>query len=1105
MIRKSSLFILELIAGLLVITAVLAGIAVWRLSSGPVQIDFLTPYVEEAFVDLEQGMRLDVATTMLVWVPKERAIAVQVEQVRVVDSENNVIAAVPLMGIDFDVGALLRGKIVPTGVDVIGPRLYLVRAEDGHFEIVNDPSDEKAGDEPSFGDVLPEILDGLMKDRDVGHPLAYLNQFEIVGAKLVIDDKKLGLIYNVPYADINIRRDKLGLKGELDFLVDIAREEAILNGAFVYDRSLQIIDLAFQLSGLKPTTLAKLDPSLSELSTIDIPLAVSVATSLNLSGEFGRSRFELSGGSGTIEIPSQNVPKLPVQGLFLKGSYSKENQKLTLDNAAINFGLEGVKGPQLSVAGSISGLEGDMQILAGVKAVEVPLDDLSLYWPEGKANDAREWVTENIKTGVANEAVVKVVLDVPEGDFEKAKLVSLKGTMKYTDLDVHYLRPLPPVTKVSGTAEVRSDGLTLFTEGGILEDMSVLPSTIEITGLDVENEKIAIQTAVEGPVNTALAILNSENLKLVDELGIDPQETSGDAAVAVDFDFLLLKDLKFEDVAIDASAEIKKARIGKIYNGLDATEGDLVLNVTGKGMHVTGPLLLAGVPLIIDWNENFGSDVSVRTDLKAEIARILPDGLEKLGIPVSDYISGPVSLSLALENRVDSTGTVQLATNLQDAVLKIDDLNYQKEAGVPGQLQAIVTLQNGEAVKINSFDLEANDLAVTGQIDLNDKGISRASLDQLQLGNSLLTDVKLDLSNDKPVVIIGGGVLDATRFIGDDTTTEAQTQPDEGTESTATTASENGNTIVPEAIPEPDVETTAPITVIAENLDAIYMGEQRFFRNASLWIDKEAEGWKRIQFSGEIPKELWHAEGVKGTEETDNVTRTFAMAYQPLEDGRQGLSITANDFGAMLRALDVLDTVEGGSLQINGVAADYRTETILNGSMEARGLRLVKAPTLAKMLAFASLTGPVTTLTTEGIAFNELKGDFTLQNGLLRSDLIRLYSSSIGLTGKGEIDTTKKILAVDGTIVPAYTINRILGGIPLIGNLLTGGEGEGIVAFNYSLKGDLEEPEVSINPLSGLAPGFLRNIFGNATPTTEGQTSVDEEPEEKKKPKIDQK
>ncbi len=1102
MIRKSSLFVLELIAALLVITAVVAGIAVWRLSSGPVQLDFLTPYVEEAFVDQEQGMRLDVATTMLVWLPKERAVAIQVEQVRILDKQDNIIAAVPLMGIDLDVGGLFRGKVVPTGVDIIGPRLYLVRAEDGHFEIVNDPSGDTGAGEPSFGDVLPEILDSLMTNRDVGHPLAYLNQLEIVGARVVVDDKKLGLVFNVPYADINIRRDKLGLKGQLDFLVDIANEEATLNGAFVFDSSLQVIDLAFQISGVKPTTLAKLDPSLSELSTFDIPLAASVATSVNLSGEFGRSRFELSGGSGSIEIPKLKVPKLPVQGLFLKGSYSKTNQKLTVDNAAINFGLEGEKGPQLSVAGSVSGLESDMQILAGVKAVEVPLDDLSLYWPEGMAGDAREWVTENIRTGMANEAVVKVVLDVPEGDFDKAKLVSLKGNMKYTDLDVYYLRPLPPVTKVSGTAEVRADGLTLFTDTGTLEDMSVLPSTIEITGLDVQDEKIAIQTAVEGPVNTALAILNSENLKLIDELGIDPQETSGDAAVAVDFGFALLKDLKFEDITIDASAEIKKARIGKIYNGLDATEGDLVLNVTGKGMHVTGPLLLSEIPMTVDWTENFGSNVNIRTNLKADISRINPEGLESLGIPVSDYIEGPVSLSLALENKVDDTGIVQLAANLQDAVLKLDDLKYQKEAGVPGQLQAIVELQNGEAVKIDSFNLEANDLAVNGQLSLDKNGISRASLDQLQLGKSLLTNVKLDLTRDKPVIVIGGGVLDTTRFAGDDHDLEPQEQPGSQTgtgEGTSTVTSEVDKFLDP----EPEEEPTAPIIIVAENLDAIYMGEERFFRNASLWIDKEADGWKRIQFSGEIPKELWHAEGVKGSEETDNVVRTFAMAYQPLENGRQGLNITANDFGAMLRALDVLDTVEGGSLQITGSAENYKTETLLNGNIEARGLRMVKAPTLAKLLAFASLTGPGTTLTTKGIAFNELKGDFTLQNGLLRSDLIKLYSSSIGLTAKGEIDTDKKLVAINGTIVPAYTINRILGGIPLLGTLLTGGEGEGIVAFNYAMKGHLDEPEVSINPLSGLTPGFLRNIFGNATPTTEDQTTVEDEPKKKKAPNVD--
>jgi hypothetical protein len=62
-------------------------------------------------------------------------------------------------------------------------------------------------------------------------------------------------------------------------------------------------------------------------------------------------------------------------------------------------------------------------------------------------------------------------------------------------------------------------------------------------------------------------------------------------------------------------------------------------------------------------------------------------------------------------------------------------------------------------------------------------------------------------------------------------------------------------------------------------------------------------------------------------------------------------------------------------------------------------------------------------------------------------------------------------------LVPAYSVNRILGKIPLLGPILTGGEGEGLLAVTYQMAGELDDPEVSVNPLSVLAPGFLRTLF----------------------------
>jgi hypothetical protein len=60
-------------------------------------------------------------------------------------------------------------------------------------------------------------------------------------------------------------------------------------------------------------------------------------------------------------------------------------------------------------------------------------------------------------------------------------------------------------------------------------------------------------------------------------------------------------------------------------------------------------------------------------------------------------------------------------------------------------------------------------------------------------------------------------------------------------------------------------------------------------------------------------------------------------------------------------------------------------------------------------------------------------------------------------------------MALQGVISPVYLLNGI-------GSFLTR-KGEGLLGFNYTLGGTAKNPEVSVNPLSALAPGFLRDIF----------------------------
>jgi hypothetical protein len=56
-------------------------------------------------------------------------------------------------------------------------------------------------------------------------------------------------------------------------------------------------------------------------------------------------------------------------------------------------------------------------------------------------------------------------------------------------------------------------------------------------------------------------------------------------------------------------------------------------------------------------------------------------------------------------------------------------------------------------------------------------------------------------------------------------------------------------------------------------------------------------------------------------------------------------------------------------------------------------------------------------------------------------------------------------------------LNGIIGHLPLVGWVLTGGEDQGLFAASFRLTGSNDDPTVTVNPLSALTPGLLRKMF----------------------------
>jgi AsmA-like C-terminal region len=108
--------------------------------------------------------------------------------------------------------------------------------------------------------------------------------------------------------------------------------------------------------------------------------------------------------------------------------------------------------------------------------------------------------------------------------------------------------------------------------------------------------------------------------------------------------------------------------------------------------------------------------------------------------------------------------------------------------------------------------------------------------------------------------------------------------------------------------------------------------------------------------------------------------------------------------------------------------------------------------------------------------FSSMKVDFTRsQNRLaLRDGVVR--GPVLGGTIDGTIDYGRDELHLRGTLVPLYGANNLLGQIPVVG-LFLGGDKEGLLGVTYEVVGKPGAPIMHLNPLSALAPGFLRKVF----------------------------
>ena len=139
---------------------------------------------------------------------------------------------------------------------------------------------------------------------------------------------------------------------------------------------------------------------------------------------------------------------------------------------------------------------------------------------------------------------------------------------------------------------------------------------------------------------------------------------------------------------------------------------------------------------------------------------------------------------------------------------------------------------------------------------------------------------------------------------------------------------------------------------------------------------------------------------------------------------------------------------------------------------------LINSPASLKILSLPSISGLVSIAEgEEGIRFGYGQITYTESDTNFKNIDAFAVSDSIGLVMEGEILREESQVDMSGEISPIHLVNAIIQNVPILGPIIIGNEGEGLFSIDFSLEGNVDNPDVSSNPLTIIKPRIIERAL----------------------------
>ena len=1129
------------------VTAAALGLLALRLAHGPIVLPMLDgPVLSALSARMQPGFKVAIDGVDLEAVDGKPAIALKEMLVR--DEAGRPIFKAPRAVVAVDPLRLLAGNVVPTRLDVQDVVLRLSILPDGSAALsagsddaaplritdavssmgagVSGPNAQApdttvpaadgqttaTGAQTSAARIASLIATAIDRFSDADQGLGGFARFGVRQGTLVLDDRTHGTVTS--FGNLDLQFQKLAATSSVLTLAadgSQGRWSVRVRGAAEAggQRTLSV-----NLSGITLDDLRAL-PALRDVDLdSDLELSADLQMGLDAGGQLSVARGRVATGDGFVHLHDPDHEPLFLTGTEAAFHFDASSQSVLIDAVTVKaetasyelagrvtlpaqdgqawsvalsghgiFGAERpgekplaltaidlgahmgagegeivldalrIHGPDVDLSLSLDVLHTPQGVLVkgGASSGRMPAQAMLRIWPTTVAADVRAWLLVNLQGGSVDKGTVSFALD--QDDLAKMKAMRsvadshLRVDYAVSDVTLAFMSGVPPLHKVTGHGSVTGDTSAFNVDSGIItvspgHELTLTNGGLVVPSTDLKPSPANITAHIAGGIDTLSDLLSRDALKPFADMPSDLASARGQIDGNLNVALKIGHGATSKDVKIGATADISDLVVEKLVGKQNLTDGQIGLVLDKSGLRIKGEARLFGANTQIDVRKPTGTAAG-----EANVLLTLDDAARvKAGLNLGKQVTGPIMAKASVA--LGSADKRPINVDLDLSKVAINNLlpGLSKPVGKPGRATLTVN-PTANGVLLDNIACDIGAFALRGTATLTQDGdLQSAKLTQIRLSPG--DDMKADVTNgnDGLKLVVRGANIDARPFL------KNLTGGDSG---------DSGSKNL-------DLELHSSV-LTGQNSQAL--------TGVDLRLSKRDGQIKRLQLDGK-----------------------FGRAPFVIKSSQQGrdlvLDASSGDAGATLAFLDLYKKVGSGKLDA----------TIRMAATKFEGYANVHDFVLRDDVAMKRLTE-------EGIQ-QERKGNVQIDPSNLnftklyvifskagsRMDIKDggMFGPQMGATVQGWIDLNANKLQLGGTYVPAYGVNNLFSQIPVFGPILGGGSHEGLFGINYKLSGSTDSPNLTVDPLSALAPGFLRKIFGaitdatqeNAAPTFGQQQSV---------------